>query len=281
MLTGREVEDLLRQARRNEVILQRLDKVDEFLLSRRGLAELLRGVCAHVAESYRLEAATLTLCRDSVRLQAALDGAEEDLAAGGVCTRPRGELRLLMVDLERPYLCNRVTRQLRRCFFPGPFKPASAAITPLWARGEFLGSLNLGSASAERFQPGYETHFLQRLGRKIAAGLDAGLVMEHASYMERRQAAVEMAGAACHQLAQPLTTAVLLVEKLKRLADDVPVREPLEELEKELERLGELVQRISQVSEYVTQPYAQGLRIIDLDAAGGPPDQRPETDNRG
>jgi signal transduction histidine kinase len=81
-----------------------------------------------------------------------------------------------------------------------------------------------------------------------------------------------MAGAACHELAQPLTTMELLLEKLRRaLPPDGPSREVMESLGREVERAGGLVQRISQVGKYVTRPYAQGLRIIDLDAAGSIP----------
>ena len=81
-----------------------------------------------------------------------------------------------------------------------------------------------------------------------------------------------MAGAACHELAQPLTTLGLLLEKLRRLEPLRPeAQELLEQVGREVQRMGELVQRISQVSNYVTRPYAQGLRIIDVDAAADPP----------
>ena len=269
MLSPAEMRELLEQARRNEEIQRRLDAVEDFLLAHHGLAQVLESLCARVAGAYHLEMVTLTLVAQGTALGAALAGAEEALAGYGCYLRSRRELRLLLVDLEQPYLDNRVPRQLARCLFPGRDHPASAAVIPLWARGEFLGTLNLGSASAQRYQPGYDTHFLQRLGRKVATGLDAALLMERARYHQKREAAVEMAGAACHELAQPLTTVSLLVEKLIRRAggqDDLG--QELFKLQEEVERLGELVQRISRVSRYVTRPYAQGLRIVDLDAAG-------------
>ncbi len=274
MLSRQEVEDLLEQARRNENIIKRLDQVEEFLLAHHGLKDILRHLCRRVAQIYELEAVTLLLASDNQRLSEALAGLEGDLPPE-CCLAPRQDLRLLLLDLERPYLSNRLSQELLACFFPkGPFV-ASAAIIPLWVRGEMLGTLNLGSASPRRYQPGFETDFLRRLGRKLATGLDAALILEQARYLERREAAVEMAGAACHNLAQPLTTASLLVEKLGRLLPpEGPERESLEALRGEMERLGEMVQRISQVSEYTTRPYAQGLRIVDVDASGSAPDRQ-------
>ena len=54
--------------------------------------------------------------------------------------------------------------------------------------------------------------------------------------------------------------------------------ELLEQMERELDRVNRLVLRISQVSQYVTRPYAQGLQIIDLEAARQGWDGRPGPD---
>lgn len=272
MLSPQGVEDLLEQARRNEKILKRLDQVEEFLLAHHGLKDLLRHLGRRVAQLYELQAVSLVLVSDNQRLAEALDNLGDELPED-CFPAARQDLRLLLLDLERPYLSNRLSKEMLACFFPkGPFV-ASAAVVPLWVRGELLGTLNLGSASPKRYTKSFETDFLRRLGRKLATGLDAALLMEQTRYLERREAAVEMAGAACHNLAQPLTTATLIVEKLDRmLPEQGPERENLNALRGEVERLGELVHRISQVSEYTTRPYAQGLRIVDVDASGAKPD---------
>lgn len=275
MLSPQEMEGLLEQARANEKILKRLDQVEEFLLAHHGLKDLIRHLGRRVAKLYELEAVTLVLVSDNQRLSEAVEALGEELPEG-CFTALRQDLRLLLLDLERPYLSNRLSKEMLGCFFPkGPFV-ASAAIIPLWVRGELLGTLDLGSASPKRYTQGFETDFLRRLGRKVATGLDAALFMEQARYLERREAAVEMAGAACHNLAQPLTTVTLIVEKLDRmLPEQGPERDNLTALRAEVERLGELVHRISQVNEYTTRPYAQGLRIIDVDASGSEPDPQP------
>lgn len=267
---------LIEQARRNEEILRRLDDVEEFLLAHHGLKELLRHLSRRVSATYQLEATVLVLCQDHQRLAEALAALEEG-APEGCLVRPRRELRLILGDLERCYLSNRLTPELIACFFEGGPFVASAAVVPLWVRGEMLGALALGSSSPKRYHPGLDSDFLARLGRKVAAGLDACLLLEQTKYLERREAAVEMAGAACHELAQPLTTAGLLLERIIRaVGEDHEAGQPLSSLRAELERLGDMVQDISRVSDYVTRPYAMGLRIVDIEAAGnggedGPP----------
>lgn len=279
MLSELEIQQLIEQARRNEEIQVRLDEVDEFLLAHYGFKDLLRHLCRRIAGIYELEAVTLNLDSANQRLSEALGGREQEELPPGCYLRQRKEIRVILADLERPFLCNKIISEVKSCFFPnGPFL-ASMTVLPLWVRGEFLGTLNLGSASPKRYAPGLETHFLRRLARKAAAGLDAALLVEQSKVMERKQAAMEMAGAACHELAQPLTTMGFLVEKLLRLLPPgVSGRKETEELQHEVERSGELVQRISQVSNYVTMPYAQGMRIIDVEAASGAkePDGRRE-----
>ncbi len=268
MLTPANLDELLTQARRNEDIQNRLDRVEEFLLAPHEPAELLNKLPERLAGLYRLEAVTITLLADNRRLDAVF---EPDGQAPADCfRRRRKELRLILGDLERPFLEDRPGRELAQFFFPGRPRPASMAVLPLWVSGEMLGSLNLGAASSRRYQKGLDTHFLERLGRKVAFGLNAALLLGQARRMEQRQAMVEMAGAACHELAQPLATLELGLEKLRRsLDDDDPRREDIAGLMAQVERMGEMIKKISEVNDYVTRPYAQGLRIVDLAAASG------------
>jgi uncharacterized protein YigA (DUF484 family) len=266
-----EVEEILHLVRRNEQIQRRLDQVEDFLLAHHDLASLLRHLARRVAQVYELEAVTLVLTLDNQRLAAALAGPESPPLAEGVLWRPRKELRLLLGDIERPYLTNRVTPELCECFFPAGEVLGSLAVVPMWVREEMLGVLGLGSVQPKRFKPDLDTHFLERLGKKTAQALDAALLLYQSQLLERRQAAMEMAGAACHELSQPLTTLTLQLDLLLRnTGEDDPRRATLLGLVANAERMGELVKRISQVSKYVTRPYAQGLRIIDVEAASAP-----------
>ena len=268
MLTPADLDELLTQARRNQEIQNRLDQVEQFLLAPMEPGELLAQLPARVASIYRLEAVTLTLLADNRRLDVVFDPNGEALE--GCFRHRRKEMRLILGDLERPFLEDQPGRELTDFFFPSGPKPASLAVLPLWVSGEMLGSLNLGAALRRRYQKGLDTHFLERLGAKVAFGLNGALLLGTARRMEQRQAVVEMAGAACHELAQPLATLELGLEKLKRsLAGDDPRLGEMEGLMAQVERLGEMIKKISEVNDYVTRPYAQGLRIVDLSAASG------------
>ena len=270
MLSPRRMGELLRHAKRNEEILKRLDEVEFLLLGRHGLDQLLPDLCRTISEVYNLEAVTVVLCRDHKRLWRILGGPRNKPLPANCFWRSRKDLRIILSDLERPFLCNRVGRELIETFFPESPKPASVGVLPLWSRGDFLGALCLGSGSLKRYEPGLETDFLSRLGRKIAIGMETCLVMDESRGMERREAALEMAGAACHELAQPVTTLTLMIDKLLRTSSqENPLYQSLIQLSREVDKVGSLVHRISQVSEYVTKPYAQGMKIIDVDAAAG------------
>ncbi|MBU1450672.1 MAG: DUF484 family protein [Proteobacteria bacterium] len=268
MLTPADLDELLTQARRNEEIQSRLDQVEEFLLASHEPVELLAQLPPTVSGVYRLEAVTVALLADNRRLDVVFDS--QGQGPPGCFRRRRKEMRLLLGDLEQPFMEDQPSRELTQFFFPQGPRVASMAVLPLWVGGEMLGSLNLGALASRRYQKGLDTHFLERLGRKTAFGLNAALLLELARRMEQRQAMLEMAGAACHELAQPLATLELGLEKLRRsLGADEPLQQEIGGLMTQVERLGTMIQQISRVNDYVARPYAQGLRIVDLDAASG------------
>lgn len=266
-----DIDSLIKQAKLNEQILQRLDKVEEFLLRPMSLDVFLSGVCEKVADIYSLEAVSLALSTEHEGLARALEGRRPP---AGCFMCPRKDMRLLMADLERPLLTNHVSGDALDFLFGHSHKLASIAVLPLWARGMWLGSLNMGSAQESRYHKGLATHFIDKLSRKISVSLESALVHEQNRLMERREAVMEMAGAACHELAQPLTTLILKMETmLRELPQGDPLRSQVEDLRDEMESVGQMVQNISEVKEYVTRPYAQGMKIIDLQAAKAAADE--------
>ena len=175
MLTPVDLDELLTQARRNEEIQSRLDQVEEFLLASREPGELLAQLPSTVTGLYRLEAVSVALLADNRRLDVVFDSKGQ--GPQGCFRRRRKEMRLILGDLEQPFLEDKPTRELIEFFFPQGPTLSSLAVLPLWVSGEMLGSLNLGAMSSRRYQKGLDTHFLERLGRKTAFGLNAALVL--------------------------------------------------------------------------------------------------------
>jgi PAS domain S-box-containing protein len=86
---------------------------------------------------------------------------------------------------------------------------------------------------------------------------------------ERQEAArlggvVETAGAAAHELNQPLTSLLATVEMMEIYQDPANLRRLAGKARAEVERLAELVARLGKIVRYESQPYLGDTRIIDL-----------------
>ncbi len=85
---------------------------------------------------------------------------------------------------------------------------------------------------------------------------------------ERLEGVIEMAGAACHELNQPLQTLVgyshFLLENLPK---DSPVFMEVQKIKKSTDQLGEITRKIMHITRYETKEYVGGAKIIDIDKA--------------
>jgi PAS domain S-box-containing protein len=91
---------------------------------------------------------------------------------------------------------------------------------------------------------------------------------------ERQAIVAELAGAAAHELNQPLTSVMGYAELLKRRLDrDTPAYASAEVIFNEAERMAEIVRKIGKITRYETKSYVGHARILDLDrsAASSPP----------
>jgi PAS domain S-box-containing protein len=80
---------------------------------------------------------------------------------------------------------------------------------------------------------------------------------------------VALAGAAAHELNQPLTSVMGYAELLRRkISDGDAMAEILDIILSESERMAGLVRKIGRVSKFETKSYLLGSRIVDLDRAG-------------
>ncbi len=94
---------------------------------------------------------------------------------------------------------------------------------------------------------------------------------------ERLAIIAELAGAAAHELNQPLTSVMGYAELLKRrLQADATAQNAADVIFNEAERMAEIVRKIGKITKYETKSYVGRARILDLDKAtetepgGGP-----------
>ncbi len=85
---------------------------------------------------------------------------------------------------------------------------------------------------------------------------------------ERLQGVIEMAGAACHELSQPLQTlAAYSHSLLYDLPENSPVVEKITMIKKAIFEAGQITKKIMNITKYETKEYINGSKIIDIDKA--------------
>jgi hypothetical protein len=104
------------------------------------------------------------------------------------------------------------------------------------------------------------TAFLcRRLASEIRANIDQG----------KKVAAMELAGAAAHELRQPLTVIMCIKDIVQdKVNNGETVSEgDLQVLSSQCLRMNDIIERLMHVINYRTKEYAQGVSILDLEAS--------------
>ncbi len=96
---------------------------------------------------------------------------------------------------------------------------------------------------------------------------------------ERHAVIAELAGAAAHELNQPLTTVIMSADLLKRkLGAESPAIAVIEVLRNEADRMATIVKKIGKITRYETKSYVGRARILDLDKASEADADKPRHD---
>lgn len=150
---------------------------------------------------------------------------------------------------------------------------------------------------------GHRTEVVGRSGERIPVSLSAALIFERGAptgsvgiftdlrerlQMEARlseareelrsrekQALIaELAGAAAHELNQPLTSVLGYAEIiLRKTRREMPVEAETAVLVREAERMAEIVRKIGRITKYETKTYVGTAKIIDLDRSSVDPNE--------
>ena len=83
---------------------------------------------------------------------------------------------------------------------------------------------------------------------------------------EKLQGVLEMAGAACHELNQPLQIISGYYELvIKDIPDDHSLNANDKIIQEQIVKMGEITKKIMKITKYETRPYTDGSKIIDID----------------
>jgi len=88
---------------------------------------------------------------------------------------------------------------------------------------------------------------------------------------EKLQAVVEMAGAVCHEMNQPMQVALVLLAECLVMDkfETEPVKRKAEKIRQQLDALREMSRKLMHITRYETRDYVQGEKIIDIDKSSG------------
>jgi signal transduction histidine kinase len=87
---------------------------------------------------------------------------------------------------------------------------------------------------------------------------------------EKQAIVAELAGAAAHELNQPLTSVIGYAELLRRQLRSSPQHlASLQIIADEAERMAEIVRKVGRITKYETKTYVGGAKILDLEKASG------------
>lgn len=164
-LLRHQLDNFIVQAKKNERKLKRIQNQEYKLISSRSLYELIDNLINQYRYSATLDVVSLCLIDPEYEVPRLLEesGISPDSIADLQCFSDDQVLRTLFQQTRKPIL-GTFRKELHSLVFPGIRQSlTSIALLPLYHQNRLLGSINLGSRKADRFQQSDATDFLERL----------------------------------------------------------------------------------------------------------------------
>jgi CheY-like chemotaxis protein len=178
--------------------------------------------------------------------------------------RQPGAPRLALLDWTMPGLDGvDVCRRARHDCTEGP--PYLILLTGRDEKRDVVAGLTAGADDyvTKPFEP-------EELRARLAVGDRVLGLQEQVRERERLRGVLEMAGAVCHELSQPLQGVLGFSELLlEGMSAEDPRREALESIKAGIDRIGTLVHRVGHITRYRTRDYV-GEPIVDIRTASTP-----------
>jgi C4-dicarboxylate-specific signal transduction histidine kinase len=106
---------------------------------------------------------------------------------------------------------------------------------------------------------------VKRLGKKVR---ELRRAERDRLKQERLQGVLEMAGAVCHELNQPMQVLCAYCERfLRTAAEDNPMGEHIKGIVEKIDEMALIIRKLEMIAAYETKTYIEGKRIIDIDKA--------------
>ncbi|MBI4788084.1 MAG: GAF domain-containing protein [Chloroflexi bacterium] len=158
------------------------------------------------------------------------------------------------------------------------FHAKAALITPIVARNQVLGIILSIAENPQRVFKPEEIELLTIFADQAASALENARLFYEATRAldelsaaqqqlaeaEKLAAAVELAGAAAHELSQPLTVILTQMRRMKPSIASPDIQKELVLIETQTQRMVEIVDQLRRITRYETKPYVGSTQILDL-----------------
>lgn len=175
-----------------------------------------------------------------------------------------------------------VMRRLRSPEYGGVGRLAPTVMEAISKTGEWIPVQLTAAMIYENGEPVATFGIFTDLREKMQAERNLAEAQAKLAQSERQALVAEVAGAAAHELNQPLTTVMACADLLVRTVTDVPkIDRAARLISSEVQRMADIVKKIGSLTRYETKDYVGEQRILDLDRssmASEPPAPHGETD---
>ncbi len=229
-----QLENLLREGRRSEDRMRRLDRIERQLIAADSLSEMVLLLLSEYRSAFGVEQVTLILIDSEQVLGKLLSDHPQSAIPSRLCPTllpAAGTIQGLYGPELAPWL-GRYQHQRHSALFHSPvIGIESVALLPLVRQRELVGSLHFGSRNPERYGASSGTEFLERFAGIVSVCMESALNrdrlrgisltdgltgVQNRRYFEQR-CKIEVSQAKRHQL--PLSCMFLDVDRFKFVND--------------------------------------------------------------
>ncbi len=178
--------------------------------------------------------------------------------------------KLNVEALYPPGVAKEVMRKIRDPGLSGYGRLQDSRVDMLAADGRPLPVQLSASLVLDNGQPIGSVGIFTDIREKLRIQNELEQVQEELRNREKQAIIAELAGAAAHELNQPLTSVIGYSELLRRQVEpNSQLSQAVAIIISEAERMAEIVRKVGRITKYETKTYVGGARILDLEKASG------------
>lgn len=176
--------------------------------------------------------------------------------------------KMSVEKLYPPAVAREVMQRIRDPHTCGPGRLEDYRVDMLHSNGEIIAVKLSAALIMENERAVGSVGIFTDIREKLRMEARLTKAQEELREREKHAAVAELAGAAAHELNQPLTSIIGYAELLlRRLEQASPLHNAADIIITQAERMAEIVRKIGKITKYETKTYVGGAKILDLDKA--------------